>query len=51
VTAAAVAFQRKVFIKYSRGRIRIIDAAGLEVAACECYKTVRDLYLNFYRPV
>jgi len=51
VTAAAGALQRKGFIKYSRGRIRIIDAAGLEVAACECYKTVRDLYLNFYRPV
>ena len=48
VTAAAGALQRKGLIKYSRGRIRIIDADGLEAAACECYKTVRKLYLNFY---
>lgn len=48
VTAAAGTLQRKGLIKYSRGRIRIIDAAGLENAACECYKTVRNLYLNFY---
>jgi len=48
VTAAAGTLQRKGLIQYSRGRIRIVDAAGLEDAACECYKTVRDLYLNFY---
>jgi len=50
VTAAAGTLQRKGFIKYSRGRIRIIDFAGLEDAACECYKTVRNLYLDFYCP-
>lgn len=48
VTAAAGALQRKGLIKYSRGRIHITDSAGLESAACECYKTVRSLYLNFY---
>ncbi len=48
VTAAAGALQRKGLIKYSRGRISIINAAGLENAACECYKTVRSLYLDFY---
>ena len=48
VTAAAGMLQRNGLIKYSRGRIRIIDAAGLESAACECYKTVRNLYVNFY---
>jgi CRP-like cAMP-binding protein len=48
VTAAAGALQRKGLIKYSRGRIHITDSAGLEKAACECYKTVRSLYLNFY---
>jgi CRP-like cAMP-binding protein len=50
VTTAAGTLQRKGFIKYSRGRIRIIDAAGLENAACECYNTVRKLYLNFLSP-
>jgi CRP-like cAMP-binding protein len=48
VTAAAGALQRKELIKYSRGRIRIVDVEGLENAACECYRTVRRLYLNFY---
>jgi CRP-like cAMP-binding protein len=48
VTAAAGELQRKGLIKYSRGRIRIVDSHGLEGAACECYKTVRNLYLNFY---
>lgn len=48
VTAAAGELQRKGLIKYSRGRIRIVDSAGLEDEACECYKTVRDQYVNFY---
>jgi CRP-like cAMP-binding protein len=36
VTAAAGTLQRNGLIKYSRGRIRIVDAGGLENAACEC---------------
>jgi CRP-like cAMP-binding protein len=48
VTAAAGTLQRKGFTKYSRGRIAIVDSEGLEKAACECYKTVHKLYLNFY---
>jgi CRP-like cAMP-binding protein len=48
VTLAAGVLQRKGLIKYSRGRIHVVDAAGLEAAACECYKTVHALYRNFY---
>jgi CRP-like cAMP-binding protein len=48
VTAAAGELQRKGLIKYTRGRIRIVDSAGLESEACECYKTVRNLNINFY---
>jgi CRP-like cAMP-binding protein len=48
VTAAAGTLQRRGIIKYSRGRIRIIDAPALEKAACECYQTVRSIYLVFY---
>jgi CRP-like cAMP-binding protein len=51
VTAAAGELQRDGLIKYSRGKIRIVDSAGLEDAACECYKTVRNLHLDFYGPV
>lgn len=48
VTAAAGTLQRKGLIKYSRGRIHIVDPEGLTLAACECYPTVRALYDNFY---
>lgn len=48
VTAAAGTLQRKGLIRYSRGRIHIVDSAGLEREACECYGTVREIYQNFY---
>jgi hypothetical protein len=35
--------QRKELIRYSRGRIHLIDIAGLEREACECYSVVRDI--------
>lgn len=48
VTAAAGALQRKGLIRYSRGRIYLVDPAGLEKEACECYPTVREIHQNFY---
>jgi CRP-like cAMP-binding protein len=50
VTAAAGELQRNGLIKYSRGRIHIVDPDGLVNASCECYKTVRTLQENFYSP-
>ena len=41
VTVAAGAFQKAGLITYHRGRIRIVDRAGLEAAACECYPVMR----------
>ena len=51
VTLAAGQLQRKGLIKYSRGRIQILNASGLESAACECYPIVRDLYVDYYGPM
>jgi CRP-like cAMP-binding protein len=51
VTAAAGTLQRKGLIRYSRGRIHIVDPAGLEKEACECYATVREIHQNFYSGV
>ena len=51
VTAAAGALQRQGLIRYSRGRIHIVDPAGLQKEACECYSTVREIYQNFYSGV
>ncbi|HEY1986456.1 MAG TPA: Crp/Fnr family transcriptional regulator [Terracidiphilus sp.] len=48
VTAAAGALQRKGMIRYSRGRIRIVDPVALARSACECYATVREIHQNFY---
>jgi CRP-like cAMP-binding protein len=42
VTVAAGRLQDAGLIHYSRGHIRILDRAGLEHAACECYRVVRD---------
>lgn len=40
ITAAIL--QKAGFIRYSRGRITILDRAGLEATTCECYLTVRS---------
>lgn len=43
VTKAASTLQRGKLIRYSRGSMEIIDRAGLEAAACVCYRIVKDL--------
>ena len=42
VTIASGHLQAKKLIQYTRGRITILDLPGLEAAACECYRTVRN---------
>lgn len=44
VTLLAQALQERGIIKYSRGKIAILDRAALEAQACECYQVIRDLY-------
>jgi len=41
VTEAAGKLQRAGLISYRRGHIAVLDRAGLEVHACECYGVVR----------
>ena len=41
VTEAAIILQAEGYIKYSRGRIQILDRAGLELFACPCYPIVK----------
>ncbi|MGH8191607.1 MAG: Crp/Fnr family transcriptional regulator, partial [Rhodanobacteraceae bacterium] len=38
VTEAAGGLQRRGLIRYSRGRLAVVDRAGLERAACSCYR-------------
>ena len=44
VTEAATKLQRAELIKYSRGRITVLDRAGLEARSCECYAVVKKEY-------
>lgn len=44
VTTNAILLQDAGLISYRRGRIRILDRAGLESLACECYWNVRDQF-------
>jgi CRP-like cAMP-binding protein len=45
---AASALQRAGLIRYRRGQIAILDRAGLEAAACECYQVVRGEFDRFF---
>lgn len=44
VTDAAHQLQEKELIRYARGRIEVLDRAGLERLACECYQVVKAEY-------
>lgn len=41
ITEAAGKLQRAGIIRYSRGHIAVIERAGLELRACECYAVVK----------
>lgn len=44
VTEAALKLQAKGLIRYARGRIWVLDRAGLEARVCECYRVVKREY-------
>jgi CRP-like cAMP-binding protein len=46
VTVAAGMLQKAGLITCSRGRVAILDHAGLADAACECYQVVHDEYVR-----
>jgi predicted transcriptional regulator of viral defense system len=41
ITDAAGRLQKQGVIRYSRGRITVLDRAALEELCCECYSVVR----------
>ncbi|MBD2036842.1 Crp/Fnr family transcriptional regulator [Leptolyngbya sp. FACHB-321] len=44
ITVAAGVLSQAGWVRYYRGRITIVDRAGLEDFACECYEVVRDAF-------
>jgi len=44
VTSSALKLQKAGLIQYHRGRVCVLDRAGLEARSCECYAVVRQAY-------
>jgi CRP-like cAMP-binding protein len=44
VTRAATSLRKRKLIRYSRGKLTILNGRGLEAAACECYTVVKNTY-------
>jgi CRP-like cAMP-binding protein len=44
VTTVARTLQEAGIVKYTRGKIEILDIEGLREGACECYETVKEQY-------
>ena len=42
VSVAAAVLQKAGLVRYARGRMEVLDRAGLEAASCGCYAAVRD---------
>jgi len=50
VTNAAGMLQRQALISYRRGDITVLDRAGLEAAACSCYREDISIYERMLGP-
>jgi CRP-like cAMP-binding protein len=48
ITAAAGRLQAAALIGYRRGRVRVLDKAGLEKKSCECYRFIRKQYAQLH---
>jgi CRP-like cAMP-binding protein len=50
VTEGAIKLQKAALIRYSRGRITVLERAGLERRSCECYAVVKKEYDRLLPP-
>ena len=50
VTEGALKLQKAGLITYTRGRIKVLDRAGLETQSCECYAVVKKEYDRLLPP-
>jgi CRP-like cAMP-binding protein len=46
VTLLAQELQKRGIVRYSRGRIAILDRSSLEALACECYAAIKHENLS-----
>ena len=50
VTAVARTLQEAGMIKYTRGKIEILDVEGLHECSCECHETTNEQYRQLLGP-
>lgn len=50
ITKAAGSLEQRGLIDYSRGKITILDEAGLEATSCQCYRQGKDMYERILTP-
>lgn len=50
VTTVARTLQEAGMVKYTRGKIEILDIDGLRESACECYETIKAQYRQLLPP-
>jgi CRP-like cAMP-binding protein len=48
ITKISLGLKRRGLVTYSRGQIKILDRAGLERAACDCYNIAKKLFTDLY---
>lgn len=48
ITGASLNLKEAGLIDYQRGHIQLLDRAGLEARACECYEIIRSEYRRLY---
>jgi CRP-like cAMP-binding protein len=48
VTEALGALEKRGLVKTSRGRITLVDRAGLEAAVCECYQAIQNAVARLF---
>lgn len=49
ITMAANSLQRNGLIRYSRGRLNVLNRKGLEELSCECYGIVREETTKYFQ--
>jgi CRP-like cAMP-binding protein len=49
VTLAALALQKRLLIRYSRGKVTLLDRRGLNAVACVCYRIVKAMHDSAHR--